>query len=160
MGQPAKLALTRAIPDQDVWLDVAVGESLDEAWPPHDADPTAMVSAVDAKSYSNVTADLQGLRGHFDWRELFPPTIEIGHHPDLVADPPLDFLHSYRAASDAYQIIRYRITYAHGQTRTLIVRVWQNADFGRDWIVRRIAYEQARDVYLSSKTPPCPPPLV
>ncbi len=135
---------------EDVWLDVEVEEVFSEVWPPPtlpDGTPglPTPVIAVDADEWPRVDFDLIGVRGAYSWCALFPPKIDFVSHSRYVATPQADYLYNYEADPNSYKLVEYDVTYLTGEKETHCVRVWQNLNHGRDWIIRRVAYEQARD---------------
>jgi hypothetical protein len=154
MSENPSGAWAESISDAAVWQEVYVEQLFDFSWPPinEPADPptdpptfnTYEVVAVKADSWPEVVYDLIGVRGAYRFCAMFPPVIHfvsIERYPNHT----FDYLYEYLANSTRYKLVPYACTYSNGVTITYVIRVWQDYTIGRDWIVKRIAYEQARD---------------
>jgi hypothetical protein len=154
MSENPSGAFSESINDEDVWQEVYVEQSFDFSWPtieepvdPPTDPPTFIIStviAVSAASWPDVTFDLIGVRGAYRFCALFPPVINFVTH-EQYAGNRWDYLYEYLANQERYKLIPYACTYSNGKVVTYVIRVWNDYTIGRDWIIRRIAYEQARD---------------
>lgn len=118
-------------------------DPLPDPWPPlppPPPDPVLIIHhviAVSADEWPDVEYDLIGVRGAYRMCPLFAPVIHFVTHD-------VDYLYEYLADLTQYKLVPYTCTYTNGQIVTYIIRVWNNYSIGRDWIIARITYEQAR----------------
>ncbi len=158
------MSLSGALPfedSKDVWEDVYAEQDFAFEWPPATAnedgttttedgandtpDPQDIVVVnVEAVSYPEVVFDREGVRGAYKWCALFKPDVRFAHH-ERYPNAIYGYLYYYAPDPEQFKLVPYTVTYLSGAVRVWIIRVWQDYNIGGDWIVQRIAAEEARD---------------
>ncbi len=143
------------ISDEDVWEEVYAEQSFDFVWPPLiDAESNqviATVTAVSAKKHQGVTFDLLGVRGAFNYIELFKPTILYASIERYEGRGSHDYLYSFTPDPNPFILVPYECTYSNFTQQTHIIRVWQDYNIVRDWIVAQVAAEVAYDAAIHAE---------
>ena len=103
------------------------------------------VIAVFADDWPDVAYNLAGVSGAYRWCALFDQ-IDIRFATHDRGGGSCDYLYHYAPDPRPYRLIPYDCLYRNGERRTWIIRVWQDYNIGRDWIIQRVAAEVARDV--------------
>lgn len=145
--------------DEGIWEEVYVEQDFDFQWPKilqidQEGHPILgpggellywTVIRVEAESWRDVSFDLLGVRGAYRYLIMFPPTNDYVYVERFPSQGAQDYLYSFKPDPLSFKIIPYKCTYNNLRVAIYKIRVWQNYTIGRDWIIDRIASEQARD---------------
>ena len=151
--------------DAEIWEEVYCEQYFDFIWPSLTDNEGVIISSqvisVIADEWPDVEYDLIGVRGAYRWCALFKPEIYFATH-QRFSPQAFTYLYYYAPDPNPYKIVPYQCQYINGAWQTNKIRVWQDYTIGKNWIVTRIAAENARDTEPSLPSTlsddPCPQP--